>query len=91
MTNKELKASVKKKTGLSSKTVDGLMKAFVNTMNDTLNGGCSVNFKGFGIFELAERQERKVFNPMTKKYKVIPKKKTAKFKPSSVLKNTLKG
>ena len=90
MTHHQLIERLKAKTKLSTKKVEQLLNTFVQTLGKEINDGFAVNIKGLGAFEPVEKQEKKVFNPMTKKYTVVPKKKTIKFKPSSTLKNSFK-
>jgi DNA-binding protein HU-beta len=91
MTNKELIESIKKKTGFSKVKVERLLMAYVKTFDQFLDEDSTISLKGFGTFEPNEKQERKVYNPRTRQYKVVPKKRTVKFKPSVVLKNVFKG
>lgn len=90
MTHQQLIEQLKAKTKLSAKKVEQLLNACVQTLEKELNDGFAVNIKGLGAFEPVEKPEKKVFNPMTKKYTFVPKKKTVKFKPSSTLKNAFK-
>ena len=90
MTHQQLIEQLKTKTKLSAKNVGQLLSAYVQTLEKELNDGFTVNIKGLGAFELVEKPEKKVFNPMTGKYTAVPKKKTVKFKPSSTIKNAFK-
>ncbi len=90
MTNQQLIEAVKKKTGFSTRKVENMLKAYVRTFDSYLDEGYTVAVNRFGSFEPVEKQERKVYNPKTKQYKTVPKRKTVKFKPSAVLKNSFK-
>lgn len=90
MTNKELIESIKKKTGFSKAKVELLLHAYVRTFDQFLNEGDTISIKGYGTFEPNEKQERKMYNPKTGQYKLVPRKKTVKFKPSIILKNIFK-
>lgn len=90
MTNQQLIEAVKKKTGFSTRKVENMLKAYVRTFDSYLDKGYTVAVNRFGSFEPVEKQERKVYNPKTKQYKTVPKRKTVKFKPSAVLKNSFK-
>lgn len=90
MTNKELIQSIKKKTGFTTRMVMELLSDYVHTFDQFLAEGDTVALKSFGSFEPVEKAERKFFNPRTKQYKTVPKKKSVKFKPSIALKNLFK-
>lgn len=91
MDNNQLIDKLTDKTGFSRQRVESLLSAYVKVIESMLSQGASVSIKGFGVLETAEKPERKVFNPKTRQYKIVPKRNTVKFKPSSVLKSAFKG
>ena len=65
MTKTELIASIANKTGLTKKTAEEVLGAFVDTVTDSLAKGEKVQLVGFGTFEVRERAERSGINPQT--------------------------
>ena len=91
MTKADLIASVQAKAGLSSKAkADEILKAFIETITETLDKGDAVSLSGFGTFKIVERAARTGRNPSTGMEIKIPATKVAKFSDSKILKNTLK-
>ena len=90
MSHNDFIERLSKKSGMSAQKTEKLLKAYVNAVREEVEKGNSVNIRNFGIFELVEKAQRKIFNPSNKQYTVIPAKKTVKFKPSSVMKAAFK-
>ena len=85
-----LTKKIARKINLSEKKVNDALICFTKFMNDELLKGNQVMIKGMGTFETVEKSERKVFNPTNKKYTLVPKKSTIKFKPTNSFKNFFK-
>jgi DNA-binding protein HU-beta len=51
--------------------------------------GDSVTIQGFGSFDAREKARRKIYNPTSKTYIVVPPKKTLGYKMSAALKERL--
>lgn len=86
MNKAELVASIAEKAGLSKKDSEAALKAFVESVQDTLKKGDKVQLVGFGTFEVVNRPERTGRNPQTKKAIKIPASKAPKFKAGKALK-----
>lgn len=91
MTNKEFTKQLISKTGLSSIEIAELQAACTDMIVQQISDGNTVMFTGLGTFEPKEKPERKMFNPNTKEYQVIPAKKTLGFRPSPTYKDKLNG
>jgi len=59
MNKKELTINVSSKTKLSQKSVEEFLKAFIETVEETVVGGESVKIIDFGTFEKASVKGRK--------------------------------
>ena len=57
-----------------------MVNQFLDTVEETLLKGDSVQFVGWGTFEVKERAARTGINPQTKKEIKIPAKNVVKFK-----------
>ena len=57
-----------------------MVNQFLETVEETLLKGDSVQFVGWGTFEVKERAARTGINPQTKKEIKIPAKNVVKFK-----------
>ena len=80
MSKKEFVDAYAKATGETKKRSEELVNQFLDTVEDTLLNGDSVQFVGWGTFEVKERAARTGINPQTKKEIKIPAKKVVKFK-----------
>lgn len=89
MTNKTFVQSLAGRLGMSEDEVTVLTEQFVGTFVDEVLSGSLVSIQGFGNFEIKEKAERKMYNPTTKSYKVIPGKKVLGFKMSATLKSRI--
>lgn len=89
MTKTELIASIANKTGLTKKTAEEVLTAFVDTVSDSLAKGEKVQLVGFGTFEVRERAERSGINPQTREKITIAATKTPAFKAGSALKEAV--
>ena len=68
---------VAQKTGLKKKEAEGVVNAFLSTIEDALAAGEKVQLVGFGTFETKERAARIGRNPATKESIEIPASLTA--------------
>ncbi len=89
MTKSELIASIANKTGLTKKTAEEVLEAFIGTVSDSLAKGEKVQLVGFGTFEVRERSERSGINPQTREKITIAATKTPAFKAGSALKEAV--
>lgn len=83
---KVLSLKLKIRQELAKKYID----SFFSGMLEILKKEGSITLRGFGVFKVLERKERKIINPKTKKViKTLPK-KVITFKPYKKLKNLVK-
>ena len=80
MSKKEFVDAYAKATGETKKRSEELVNQFLETVEETLLKGDSVQFVGWGTFEVKERAARTGINPQTKKEIKIPAKNVVKFK-----------
>jgi len=76
----ELIAKMAEKSGLTKKDNEVVLKAFIESVEETLEGGEKVQLVGFGTFETRERAARVGRNPRTKEEIQIPASKVPVFK-----------
>ncbi|WP_138203398.1 HU family DNA-binding protein [Haloimpatiens lingqiaonensis] len=72
MNKAELIASMAEKSKLTKKDAEAVLKAFIESVQETLEKGEKVQLIGFGTFETRERAERVGRNPRTKEEITIP-------------------
>ena len=80
MNKAELITSMSEKSGLTKKDAEAAVKAFVESVQEALEGGDKVQLVGFGTFETRERAAREGRNPRTKETIQIPASKAPVFK-----------
>lgn len=89
MTNKTFIQSLAQRLNMDEAEVEEMTEQFVGTfVQEVLKGGL-VSVQGFGNFEMKEKAERKMYNPSTKTFKVIPGKNVLGFKMSATLKSRI--
>ena len=91
MSKKEFVDAYAKATGETKKRSEELVNQFLETVEKTLLNGDSVQFVGWGTFEVKERAARTGINPQTKKEIKIPAKKVVKFKVGKKLADSVAG
>ncbi len=72
MNKSELITSMAEKSKLTKKDAETALKAFIESVEEALEGGEKVQLVGFGTFETRERAERVGRNPRTKEEITIP-------------------
>ena len=80
MSKKEFVDAYAKATGETKKRAEELVNAFLETTEESLVKGESIQFVGWGTFEVKERAAREGRNPSTGKPIKIEAKKVVKFK-----------
>jgi DNA-binding protein HU-beta len=85
----ELITSIAEKSGLTKKDAEKALKAFTESVQDTLSNNDKVQLVGFGTFEVRARGERKGRNPKTLEEITIPASKAPVFKAGKELKETV--
>ena len=92
MTKQEFVDAVASKANLSRRDAGNAVEAVLETITETLKGGDSVTFTGFGKFSTAHRAAREGVNPRNPGQKVhIPAATVPKFSAGSQLKSAVKG
>ena len=79
------------KNEISKKDAEKAVNAVLGLIEEALKNGEKVQIMGFGSFEVKKKMERISVNPVTKKRLLVPPKLVLTYKPSSVLKEKLKG
>ena len=85
MNKTELVKKIAEKAGLSQAASKDALEAALDSIQEALKNGDSVQLIGFGTFSVQERAARTGKNPMTGAAIKIPAKKVAKWKASSSL------
>ena len=85
MNKTELVKKIAEKAGLSQAVSKDALEAALDSIQEALKNGDSVQLIGFGTFSVQERAARTGKNPMTGAAIEIPAKKVAKWKASSSL------
>lgn len=89
MNKSELITSMAEKSGLTKKDAEKALKAFTESVQETLSSNNKVQLVGFGTFEVRERGERKGRNPKTLEEITIQASKAPVFKAGKELKETV--
>ena len=89
MTNKEFLEKISQKTHLEMDDVKELSSSLVGAVLEEIAQGNSVTIQGFGSFEPREKASRRIYNPTTKTYIVVPSKTTLGYKMSVALKTQI--
>ncbi len=87
MNKTDLINSIASKSGLNKKNSEAALNAFIDSVEEALEGGDKVVLVGFGTFEVRQRAARKGRNPQTKKEITIPASKAPVFKAGKGLKD----
>lgn len=86
MNKAELITVMAEKSGFTKKDAEKALKAFIESVDETLANGEKVQLVGFGTFEVKQRGERKGRNPKTLEEITIPASKVPVFKAGKELK-----
>ena len=89
MNKTELITTMAEKSGLTKKDSEAALKAFIETVEETLAYGDKVALVGFGTFETRERAAREGRNPKTKEIIQIPATTVPAFKAGSAFKEKM--
>ena len=89
MNNKEFIEKVAQKTNFKMDDVKDLSSALIGVVLEGIADGNSVTIQGFGSFEPREKASRRIYNPTSKTYLVVPSKTTLSYKMSAALKTLL--
>lgn len=89
MNKNELVTAMAEKSGLTKKDAEAVLNACTTVITDALKSGDSVQFIGFGTFEVRERAARQGRNPHTGETIEIAAAKAPAFKPGKALKDAI--
>lgn len=89
MNKSELISAMAEKSGLSKKTAESALNAFLDTVTEAMAKGDKVQLIGFGTFEVKVRAPRKGRNPQTKEEIMIPESRVPSLKFSKVIKDSI--
>ena len=85
MTRADIVDEVARKTGVTKKDADDIIKAFLAEVTDALAKGEKVSLAGFGNFDIKETSDRQGRNPATGATITIKGKKKVRFKSAKAL------
>ena len=91
MTKQDFVDQVASKANLSKADAGRAVDAFLDSIEEVLTGGDSVNFTGFGKFSTSDRKARMGVNPRTGEKVQIAAATVPKFTAGSKLKASVKG
>ncbi len=89
MTKAELIKRMAEKSGVSKKETEASLKAFMETVIETIKEGDKIQLVGFGTFEPRQRSAREGKNPQTKEPMHIEASKSVGFRASKSFKEVL--
>jgi nucleoid DNA-binding protein len=91
LTKRELVTQIALETGFTQLQVFSIVQKVLDGIVDALNEGKHVEFREFGVFEVAERKARVGRNPnKPEDVVVIPVRKVVKFKAGKRMRDMLK-
>jgi len=91
-TKRELVVRIANETGLIQQDVYDVIQKTLDYITESLSNGEDVEFRNFGVFEVAERKQRIGRNPNKPEQTVtIPTRKVVKFKPGKIMKQQVTG
>jgi DNA-binding protein HU-beta len=91
MTKAELISEIAKKTNLTKKGVETVLKSLIESVQQALKKDGQIMLDGLGTFGVMERKARTGVNPQTKAKIKIPAKKAPAFRAAKALKDAVKG
>ncbi|MBQ2039201.1 MAG: integration host factor subunit beta [Thermoguttaceae bacterium] len=89
MTKKEISKLVYSDTGLNQTEAQQAVQSTFASLTKLLLKYGRVELRGFGVFEIKTRAERKARNPRTGEEVQVAEHETVVFKPSKLIKNSL--
>ena len=90
MTKADLVEAIHVKVGFSKKESADIVEMVFDTMKESLAHGEKIKVSGFGNFEVRDKRSRVGRNPQTGQEIEISARRVLTFKPSQVLRGTLK-
>jgi integration host factor subunit alpha len=90
LTRARLAETLHDRVGVSKKEASGLVEDVLALLSDTLVEGEKVKLSGFGTFEIRDKHARPGRNPRTNEQLTISKRRVVTFRPSQVLRESMK-
>ena len=90
MNKSELITEMSTKAGMTKLDTEKVLKAFIDTVTETLAKGEKIQLVGFGSFEVVERAAREGRNPATGEVMHFESSKAPKFKFGKSVKDIVK-
>ncbi len=92
MTKRDLVVRIAEETGLIQQDVMAVLQKSLDHIVEALEKGETVEFRNFGVFEIAIRKSRIGRNPNKPEDVVtIPERRVVKFKPGKIMKQRITG
>lgn len=92
MTKRDLVVRIAEETGLIQQDVMAVLQKSLDHITEALEKGETVEFRNFGVFEIAIRKSRIGRNPNKPEDVVtIPERRVVKFKPGKIMKQRITG
>lgn len=92
MTKRDLVVRISKETGLIQEDVYTVIQRTLDHITDSLVSGDHIEFRDFGVFEVATRKSRVGRNPNRPEDVVrIPERRVVKFKPGKKMRQLVLG
>jgi len=89
VTKKELVEQIARATGRKQVDVKQVVQVFLDEVIVELGKGNRLEFRDFGIFEVAYRKPRRAHNPATLAPVEVPAKRMIKFKAGRLMRETI--
>ncbi|TVR15003.1 MAG: HU family DNA-binding protein [Planctomycetota bacterium] len=86
VSKRQLAETIAQRSGLPHAQILNILQHVLDGISDELAKGNRLEFRDFGVFELAQRKSRKAMNPRTLEPVTIEKRTVVKFKPGRVMK-----
>jgi nucleoid DNA-binding protein len=90
MNNAEFIRKLSQKTMLTQVEVKNLMSITMRLVKKLLDEDNKVSLPGLGTFKTTIRKKRKAYNPIYKKFLLLPPKRVVVFRPSAKIRDELK-
>jgi DNA-binding protein HU-beta len=91
MTKAELVAQIAKKTNVTKKGVEAVLKSLMESVQQALKKDGQIRLDGLGTLKVVQRKARTGVNPQTKAKIKIPAKKAPVLRPAKALKDAVGG
>lgn len=89
ITKKQLTDRIADATGYKRVVVKQVVQQFLDEVTEELARGNRLEFRDFGVFEVRTREARTARNPRTSERVTVPAKRTVKFKPGRLMRESV--